>query len=28
VRFGDPVSVTVTRVQPTLGRVDLLFAGQ
>lgn len=28
VRFGDPVSVTVSRVQPTLGRVDLLFAGQ
>lgn len=28
VRFGDPVSVTVSRVQPTLGRVDLVFAGQ
>ena len=27
VRFGDPVTVTVTRVQPILGRVDLLFAG-
>lgn len=28
VRFGDPVSVTVSRVQPTRGRVDLLFVGQ